>query len=581
MSTSPSTELEHQGDATPHPQFPTDGLPLIGIPNNPTSLQRPHTRARDVLGYHQFLFRTIPTIFPAKTLSYWKDYICQEAWEVEYIYDALVALGSMHRATLLLSQKTENDRHRGLDTKVIAIRAYANALQGVSDNLASNQIPMALLLGVLILFAYVECFDGNVPATMRHIRMAQHYFKVMCSRDSRESEHYKTAIELCLQDLDLIRRVTLPDPKEIKMIHPLYRQSQRLSLSISSSQTALDSLPRDMLQQLLDIGSMDSEIKQLMWCPVGVNLRPIPENKILAIVERLSSWKAAYAILFHRFMDDEALSDAVNFNFAALDKLPIPPLPHPSLPENYCLALAIYAFYRARLFWALSISNNGDSNLELDAYHFIYQLLRFVKTATDRPPPTSHDSPFGCEALKIGFSPMLFLAGQSCPNPTWLRWISFELDRVGQEGVFNNKAFASSLDVLSTLEKHVSRDVGLPCVERFSSPSSRVLSILFPDMDGRGYVTYYGQARDRDADGGSLYSPLCIARWSDFVNGGKPVVNTFDGDRGTVFSEWVLDQSLVKEWLQWLTFSEFDLNQTLRDHMNGSRLLPNRDEMNW
>lgn len=280
-------------------------------------------------------------------------------------------------------------------------------------------------------------------------------------------------------------------------------------------------------------------------------------------------------------MVDEALSDAVNFNFAALDKLPVPPSPHPSLPKDYCLALALYAFYRARLLWALSISNHGDRNLELDAYHFIYQLLRFVKTAKDSPPSTSQDSPLRCEALRIGFSPMLFLAGQSCPKPNWLRWISFELDRVGQEGVFNNKAFASSLDVLSTLENRVNRDLELPGVERFSSPTSRVLSILFPDMDGRVFVTYYGQAKDRDADGGNLYFPLCIARWSAFVNGGRPVVTTFDGDRGTVYSEWVLGQSLVREWAQWLTFPEFDLNQMLRDHMNGSRLLPNRDEMDW
>lgn len=416
---------------------------------------------------------------------------------------------------------------------------------------------------------------------MRHIHMAQHYFKSMCSRDGRESEHYKTAIELCLQDLDLVRRVTLPDPKVIKMIHPMHIQSQRPSLSPSSAQVALDSSPRVMLQQLLDIGSMDAEIKQLTWCPVGVNLRPIPESKILVMIECLRDWKAAHAILFHRFMVDEALSDAVNFNFAALDKLPIPPSPHPSLPKDYCLALALYAFYRARLTWALSISNHGDSNLELDTYHFIYQLLRFVQTATDSPPSTAQYSPLRCEALRIGFSPMLFLAGQSCPKPTWLRWISFELDRVGQEGVFNNKAFASSLDVLSTLEKRVDRDLGPPGVERFSSSTSRVLSILFPDMDGRVFVTYYGEARDRDADGGNLYSPLSIARWSAFVNEGRPVVNAFDGDRGTVFSEWVLGQSLVREWVQWLTFSEFDLNQTLHDHMNGGRLLPNRDEVDW
>lgn len=595
---SSSTESEPQDDATPNIQLRADGLPLIGLPNSPKALQRPHTRARDVLAYHQFLFRTMPTIFPPESLLYWRDYVCQEAWDVEYVFDAIVALGSMHRATLLLSQQGENDRHRGLDTKVIAIRAYANALQGVSDNLASNQISMALLLGVLILFAYVEvklsttnnlalvlmitqCFDGNVPATMRHIHMAQNYFQAMCSRNTREPEKFKTAIELCLQDLDLIRRVTLPDPKLIKMIYPSYRQIQSLSPSPSSSQAALDSSPRAILQQLLDIGSMDAEVKQLTWCPVGVNLRPIPDDKLLAVIDSLKAWKDSHTNLFHSLEVDEALSDPVNFSFAVLNKLPFPPLPHTTLPKDYCLALALYSLYRARLLWALSISNHGDINLELDAYHFFYQLLRFVKTATDSSASTSQDSTLGCEALRIGFSPMLFLAGQSCPKPAWLRWISHELDRVGQEGVFNNKAFASSLDVLSTLEKRVNRDSGFPTIEHFSSPTSRVLSILFPDMDGRAYLTLYGQVRGRDADGGNLYSPFCIARYSAFLNGGRPVVDTFDGDQETMYSEWVLHQGLVMEWVQWLTFSEFDLNQTLHDHMNGSRLLPNRDEMDW
>ncbi|KAJ5666106.1 uncharacterized protein N7477_008554 [Penicillium maclennaniae] len=578
---SPSTEFEPQGDTSPHRKTHTVGVPLIGIPNNPGSLQRPHARARDVLAYHQFLFRAMPNIFPMESLSFWKDYICQEAWEVEYVFDAIVALGSMHRATLLSSQPSENDRNRALDTKVIAIRAYANALQGVSDNLACNQIPMALLLGVLILFAYVECFDGNVPATMRHIHMAQHYFQVMGSKNSQESERFREPIELCLQDLDLIRRVTLPDPKVIKMIYPLYRQGHSPSISPSSPQMGLDSSPRLMLQQVLDIGSMDAEIKQLTWCPIGVNLRQLPEAKLLAIIESLKAWKNTHAVLFHRFEVDEALSDPVNFNYVALDKLSMPPSPHHMLPKDYCLALALYSFYRARLLWALSIHNHGESNFELDAYHFIYQFLRFVKTATDAPPSTSQDSPLGCEALRIGFSPMLFLAGQSCAKPAWLRWISFELDRVGQEGVFNNKAFSSSLDVLSTLETRINRNPRQTGIEHFSSPISRVLSVLFPDMDGRAYVTYYGRVSERDADGGSLYSPLCIARWSAVVNGGRPVVNTFDGALETVYSEWVLHQGLVRDWVQWLTFSEFDLNQTLHDHMNGSRLLPNRDDMDW
>lgn len=154
-TTSPS-DPGYPGDATIRPQVRQDGLPLIALPNNPTSLQLPHTRARDVLAFHQFLFRTMPILFPPASLSFWRDYVCQEAWGVEYVFDAVVALGCMHRATLLLSQQTESDRDHGFDTKVSAIQMYSNALKGVSDSLASTQISMPLLLGVLILFAYTE-----------------------------------------------------------------------------------------------------------------------------------------------------------------------------------------------------------------------------------------------------------------------------------------------------------------------------------------------------------------------------------------------------------------------------------------
>ncbi|GMG47848.1 unnamed protein product [Aspergillus oryzae var. brunneus] len=363
----------HPRDATIRPQVRLDGLPLIALPNNPTSLQLPHARARDILAFHQFLFRTMPILFPPASLSFWRDYVCQEAWGIEYVFDAVVALGCMHRATLLLSQQTESDRDHGFDTKVIAV-----------------QIPSIIPS------------DASAPL-----------------------------------------------------------------------QEYLDFSPKHLLQQLLDIGSMDSDIKPLIWCP----------------------------------------------------------------------------------------------------------LLRFVTTALDSPRPSSDGLPFGCEALRVGLSPILFLAGQSCPRPTWLRWILFELDRSGREGVCNSKAFATSLEVLSTLEKRVRREPRRPDVEYFTPPHQRVISVIFPGLNGRGYVTYYAQIRPGEQiDSQESHIPLCIASWASSANGGRPVVTTCDGT-DVPFSEWVMDRPLVKEWAQWLTFSEFDLTQTLHDHINGSRLLVDRDKV--
>lgn len=153
-SDSPSAKYKHSG--TPGIRFRADGLPLVALPNNPNPSQRPHTRARDILAFHQFLFRTWPILFPFDSDCLWRDHLCESAWETEYVYDAIIALGCIHRATLLLSQQSQNDRDRGLDTKVIAVQIYTKALQGLSKELAKNGTSMDLVVGALVLFAYFE-----------------------------------------------------------------------------------------------------------------------------------------------------------------------------------------------------------------------------------------------------------------------------------------------------------------------------------------------------------------------------------------------------------------------------------------
>lgn len=163
----PATTAEAQTDSTSpkptpstyqceQPMIREDGLPLVGLPVNPNPFQRPHSRARDMLGYHQYLYRTLPIIFSSKNFHFWRDFLCEAAWETEWVFDTIVALGSMHRAILLLSQQGGNDCQRGLDTKIIAIQTYVRALEGVSDDLERTTNPSPLAIGVLVLMAYIE-----------------------------------------------------------------------------------------------------------------------------------------------------------------------------------------------------------------------------------------------------------------------------------------------------------------------------------------------------------------------------------------------------------------------------------------
>ena len=158
VSPLPITSPSHQAV---HPSFRDDGLPLVALPVNPNPFQRPHSRARDVLGYHQYLYRTLSLLFPPKNFHFWRDFLCESAWETEWVFDAIVALGTMHRSTLLLSQLDDNDRHRGQDTKIIAIQTYIRALEGLSSELADAINPTPLALGVLVLMAYIEASNRH------------------------------------------------------------------------------------------------------------------------------------------------------------------------------------------------------------------------------------------------------------------------------------------------------------------------------------------------------------------------------------------------------------------------------------
>jgi hypothetical protein len=62
----------------------------------------------------------------------------------------------MHRAALMISMLGENDQNRGLDTKVIAVQSYTQALQELSGCLDEAEKSLDILTAVLVLMAYFE-----------------------------------------------------------------------------------------------------------------------------------------------------------------------------------------------------------------------------------------------------------------------------------------------------------------------------------------------------------------------------------------------------------------------------------------
>lgn len=143
-------------ESFPSPHLRSDGLPLVALPSNPLPIQRPHSRARDILAYHQFLFRTLPLLFRSDELHFWRERICQEAWENEFLYDTIMAIGGAHRAILMMSSMDETDREGGVDNKVTAVQAYTKALQGLSAHLDEAGRSPELFVAALLLLTWFE-----------------------------------------------------------------------------------------------------------------------------------------------------------------------------------------------------------------------------------------------------------------------------------------------------------------------------------------------------------------------------------------------------------------------------------------
>lgn len=327
-----------------------------------------------------------------------------------------------------------------------------------------------------------------------------------------------------------------------------------------------------MLQQLLEFTSADLDLKHLVWCVYAAHYGTVSKEKIVALLQALDNWKSGNSTAFDHLKKEQFLPEPADFSLQKLDRFQFPPPSYEYVPLEFCLALALYAFYKARLLWALCLLGDEDGKIELENYIHVHQLLRYVRTALT----ASRQSPTGdflsCERLRIGFSPLLYLVGRCCPNCTWLRWIIKELENVGQEGLFHNQAFATALDVLCLLEeREIQSSNSFSVGQGFVPPCRRTIALLIPDVDGRSFEAYYARPQETPNDNEDRFHLCSVARWSDVSKASVPVMQAIYQQP---FSRaWLLEQPLVQKWLGWNCGTDFDLNQVVQDHITGNRLL--------
>ncbi len=105
--------------------------------------------------YHHFVTTTVVRLFRHDHVDFWRDQVAQMSYGVDIVYESLLAIGAMHRASLLQCQS--GDPQVAAKLKVLGLNSYGNALRLLPSHLGHNSVPDILaILAVLMLLSYFE-----------------------------------------------------------------------------------------------------------------------------------------------------------------------------------------------------------------------------------------------------------------------------------------------------------------------------------------------------------------------------------------------------------------------------------------
>jgi hypothetical protein len=112
--------------------------------------------------YHHFVTTTVVRLFRNDHVGFWRDEVAQMSYGLDIVYEALLAIGAVHRASLLACQ--DGNFEEASRSKLLGLRAYGNTLRLLHNHLGQHTTSEAFpVLIVLILLTYFEvCVRGSL-----------------------------------------------------------------------------------------------------------------------------------------------------------------------------------------------------------------------------------------------------------------------------------------------------------------------------------------------------------------------------------------------------------------------------------
>jgi len=134
---------------------PKHVLLFEGTPNSELSWRSANWRREELPLYHHFVTTTVVRLFRTDHVSFWRDQVAQMSCSLDFVYEALLAVGAIHRASLLACQ--EGNGREAAKLRVLGFRSYGKVLRLLYCHLNQDTVTeMLAVLVVLVLLTFVK-----------------------------------------------------------------------------------------------------------------------------------------------------------------------------------------------------------------------------------------------------------------------------------------------------------------------------------------------------------------------------------------------------------------------------------------
>ncbi|KAH8657198.1 hypothetical protein BGZ60DRAFT_142089 [Tricladium varicosporioides] len=494
LSASSSNKSRNQSRSPPGTAFPE------------LSYRHADWRQEQLPFYHHFVTTTAPRLFRDDHITFWRDQVAQISYGVDLVYEALLAIGAVHRAALISCQ--HGNEQQAAKFKIIGLRAYGNTIKLLPSHLNQDTIPEILAtLVVLMLLAYFECFMENPKAAFRHLWAAIQLLRSSEERLSDEEISNLVPVFDAMLRLDFLAQKLVPFACSsfVRLSDLAFLESpfwNRAAPKFSGcSQADLISAERYRLIQLVCAHNKLSRVVWGCWCPT--NERP-SRNELMGFYSEMVLWRSTSP---GTFASCEWLDHSGAMDMAAIESCPIPPPPMLFSSDEAALNVALYNAYMGCAVAMINTTDPDPAARELEAFNLVYSNLCIAAGLLEKTCEEREGRYKPCDAISMGISISIFHGARRCFSLAWQKWTVSALRLIGREGLVNGFTLANTAEIMYQLEARLFNKDPVQLIQdenNYLGPiSTRLMPVFMPPGDRDEFLCFYlryGNEEELDGD---------------------------------------------------------------------------------